>query len=520
MEWAKAPASRRQLTTLPHCFDDDIPADHDVRLVDMVLGQLDWAPWEAAYKREIGRPPIHPRVLAGIILYGTLRKLKSSRALEAALRERLDFRWLAEGRSIDHSTIAEFAIKHHEQLRAIFTSTVRVAIELGWTQLEMLAFDGTRISASNHRSRTRTPEELRELDRRLGERFDQLRQEGEAADRRWSANEEACRTRQQNDIAKKQQAIAAALKRLEELRTAGAATPARLPLTDLDARVMPNKHGGCAPNYTPLATVDVATGLMVAADVIASTEEDKELVPAILDVRATFGARAGSIALADGLMATGANLERCEQEKIDLYAPTGLERREDDPTRREDPRQPVPTERHDRLPTEKRGRTGRQLSKQAFVYDAAADCYWCPQGKALTYRQTTKEKKGKGFRERRRYRSNKQDCAGCVLKALCLQGKSVERGISREPHEDRREAQAAKMSTPSGRERYAKRRHAGERPFAMIKEEFGARRFRTRGREKVRQAWTWLATAFNLTILMRRMRGTTGPPQRVSIATS
>ena len=44
---------------------------------------------------------------------------------------------------------------------------------------------------------------------------------------------------------------------------------------DLDARVMPNKDGGYAPNYTPLATVDIDSGLIVAADVlnaIASTE--------------------------------------------------------------------------------------------------------------------------------------------------------------------------------------------------------------------------------------------------------
>ena len=31
-------------------------------------------------------PPIHPRVLAGVLLYGLLRRIRSSRALEEALQ--------------------------------------------------------------------------------------------------------------------------------------------------------------------------------------------------------------------------------------------------------------------------------------------------------------------------------------------------------------------------------------------------------------------------------------------------
>jgi hypothetical protein len=32
--------------------------------------------------------------------------------------------------------------------------------------------------------------------------------------------------------------------------------PAQVPTTDPDSRVMPNNEGGCAPNYTPIATTD------------------------------------------------------------------------------------------------------------------------------------------------------------------------------------------------------------------------------------------------------------------------
>ena len=40
---------------------------------------------------------------------------------------------------------------------------------------------------------------------------------------------------------------------------------------------MPNKDGGCAPNYTPTVTVDVDSGMIVNADVLNTINEDKEL---------------------------------------------------------------------------------------------------------------------------------------------------------------------------------------------------------------------------------------------------
>ena len=39
-----------------------------------------------------GRPAIHPRTMAGVLIYGTLRRIRSSRLLEEALTIRSDFR--------------------------------------------------------------------------------------------------------------------------------------------------------------------------------------------------------------------------------------------------------------------------------------------------------------------------------------------------------------------------------------------------------------------------------------------
>jgi len=72
-------------------LDDAIPADHSVRLLDEILGRLDWSTWESEYDGHRGQPPIHPRVLAEVILHGLLTNVRSSRKLEEALTVRLDF---------------------------------------------------------------------------------------------------------------------------------------------------------------------------------------------------------------------------------------------------------------------------------------------------------------------------------------------------------------------------------------------------------------------------------------------
>src|ERR1035437_4650790 len=106
--WAQAPADREQLVLFANKLDDAIGEDHPVRLLDEMLAAMDWAAWERHYSGVAGQPAIHPRVMAAAILYGLTVGVRTSRKLEAACLNRLDFLWLVEGRTIDHSTFAKF----------------------------------------------------------------------------------------------------------------------------------------------------------------------------------------------------------------------------------------------------------------------------------------------------------------------------------------------------------------------------------------------------------------------------
>src|ERR1700683_3650128 len=67
--WATSPLDRNQVVLFSPTLDQSIPAEHPVRLFSETLDALDFSKWESTYVRVVGQPPIHPRVLAGCILY-------------------------------------------------------------------------------------------------------------------------------------------------------------------------------------------------------------------------------------------------------------------------------------------------------------------------------------------------------------------------------------------------------------------------------------------------------------------
>ena len=106
-KWAGPELSRDQYVMMT--LDDLLAWDHRIRVVDELLERVDWSPWEERYRPSLrGQPAIHPRLLAGCILYGLMVRVRSSRQLEDATRERLDFQWFLGRRTIDHATFANF----------------------------------------------------------------------------------------------------------------------------------------------------------------------------------------------------------------------------------------------------------------------------------------------------------------------------------------------------------------------------------------------------------------------------
>lgn len=520
MEFASRRIDREQAFLFPERLDEAIGADHSVRLLDELLGRVDWSPWEARYQLQLGRPPIHPRELASVILYGIHKRIHSSRALEEALEVRLDFRWLVHGRSIDHSTINAFRNEHADALKDLFIQIVLIAQQLGHLPLASLGFDGTRMRANNRRSGTRTPEQLRCKKQELAERFQELQQrarEADVADSEQLGDQSPHRLDDEfADLERRRNRVDEAIQELEEIERRGLAVPARLPVTDPHSRVSPNKEGGFAPNYTPTATVDIDSGIVVHDDVVFGQHEDRELLGSLDAVKEDLNLEQHvDEVLADGLMSSGDNIVGCAERGVDLLSPIENEEQANNPAIRNDPSVAVPEDAWERLPRKKVKRkhgATTQLTKAAFVYDESADQYWCPRGERLVRTGQSKERENGREVLRNRYQSAREICASCPLAALCVNAKTGRRMIRHTEQEPVRLRHAEKMRREVSRRRYSRRRHAGERPFALIKHHFGFRQFTVRGREKVRIQWKWLTLAFNLHRLAALIRSNADPP--------
>ena len=74
--------------------------------------------------------------------------------------------------------------------------------------------------------------------------------------------------------------------------------------------------------------------------------------------------------------------------------------------------------------------------------------------------------------------------------------------MSRDGYEAVRRRHSERMQQEDAKERYKRRLHYGETPFAVLMAALDLRRFLLRGIEGVQQEWLWGCTAFNLKKLM------------------
>jgi transposase len=488
---------------------DAIIAPNDpVRLVDEVLQECDWTAWEDEYPRRKGQPPIQPKHIAAAILYGLYRGIRSSRKLEEACNYRFDFIWLVEGRHIDHTTFSKFRTRFRQHLKDLFKQIGRIAMAIGLIRLGEVGFDATRVKANNSRFATRTAKTLEEKLQALDELFEHLLSRLCEADAEDLGSGD--RTGLPDELAQVQQRRQRVKAALDQARAADEARrqkgidpekkPAQVPTTDPDSHVMPNKEGGYAPNYTPIATTDGERGFIVDCDVLDEVNEGAAAVPSVDRIDETFGQRPERF-LTDGGNNSGQIMAGMEERGVEFYAPAESNQPQSgNPAFRDDPHVPVPEAAWPQLPRNPQG----QLDKSCFVYVASEDQYYCPQGHAMPFERTKRVKRGGEVIPTRVYRC--PGCAGCPLASDCLTSKTKHgRMITRDPYEEVRERTAARMTTAESREIYRQRPRIAETPFGILKSVMGLRQFLLRGLEKVKTEWRWAVTAFNVMKLAREI---------------
>lgn len=410
-----------------------------------LMDELDWSAFEASYKPG-GRPPLHPKMVVGLIMYGMMLKQSSLRQLEALARRDVGAWWVAGGLTPDFTTFTKFIQRHSQLLSDDFfvQTTSRIVKQLKLTRSD-LAIDGTVVQAA---ASTAGALKREAMQKQLVEAKD----EGDT-----------------QSVAKLE-AASAVLAEREAARALAGKKPDSVVVSPLEPEAV-NQPKKNSKDYQLAYKPTLGThpsGLIVGQSLSATSEN--ECVPAILEHHErVFGAQPQR-ALADAGFLSIPLLALFVAKDLDVLMPSG------------------------RRTKEKKGREGR-FPTSNFVWDAESGAPRCPAGRTMTGGQTVQhDRAGRAYRQ---YRG--RECGTCPLREQCT--KSTARNIKRFEGDEMKAAMAEVMRHPEAQQAYRQRAAIVEPSIARLKGG-GLTRFRRRGRQNARLELSLNCVAHNLRLLL------------------
>ncbi len=477
----------------PHAIvrlDEALPPDHPVHVfVDLVRGiDLDHFIVPPGPK---GEKPYHPHALFGVLAWGYLHGVRSSRKLARLARQEATFVYLAGGGQPNYRTLARFRRDNAAAFTAVFQQTVMLALRLGLARLGHVALDGTKFKASTSKHKAMSYGRMRQREAQLTAEIARLVEQAEvqdaADDQEYGADSDRYTVTEELAFREGRLAKIRALReRLEaEQRAEQGVGEGADPMIDEkeqrsfadgDARMMLLKRGEYAYAYNAQAAVDAASGIIVAADLTNSAPDVghlPDLVGRVRGLRAladlpddeatTVSADAGYFS-ADNIAEDG--------DGIDLLLAAGR----DDPATAAVPK-------------------GGVWPADVFGFDAARDVWVCPAGKLLARQMTPPGTRGRPAKDR--YCADPADCASCPFRSRCLKPGQNRRVLVAQRSRPTG-AMRHKMRQPANRRRYARRKVIVEPVFGQLKEDRGFTTLSVRGLLLARAEYLLGCLAHNL----------------------
>lgn len=162
-------------------IDDVLPATHLARFIVNIVAMLDLRAIYGQYGA-VGGEAYAPEVLLGLLLYGYVTGVFSSRKIEKATYEINPFRFIAGGMHPDHDTIATFRKRFLSDIKELFVQVLVVAHQLGYLKLGNISLDGSKIHADASKSKAVSWGYLPKLEQRLAGEVAELLNLAEQAD--------------------------------------------------------------------------------------------------------------------------------------------------------------------------------------------------------------------------------------------------------------------------------------------------------------------------------------------------
>jgi transposase len=296
---------------------DALPEDDLVFFLLDVIPQLDLSGFHQHYGHELrGQPPFDVTMMVTLLAYGYAVGVCSSRKIAAACERNLAFRAIVGDTPPDFRTISDFRKIHRAAFKPLFIEVLRLAGEMGLVKLGNLSTDGTKMKANASRHKAMSYGYMVKDIARLEAEIEQLLQQAEKADAEQDATLGSRRgdelpaelKRRDDRLAKIREAkarleTAARVKADEEQRRRDDeqaqraaegrtrrgkepapvdATPedkAQTNFTDPEAKIMKQSNKGFDYAFNAQAVVDAGNQIIVAAEVTAAANDQRQGVP-------------------------------------------------------------------------------------------------------------------------------------------------------------------------------------------------------------------------------------------------
>ncbi len=524
--------TQAQPSLIPPSWDELIPAEHVVRVVNRAIDQIDLEPLMSQYKGG-GTSSYHPGMMLKVLVYAYTQRVYSSRQIAKALRENVNFMWLSGGNRPDFRTINGFrGEKMKGVIEEVFTAVLELLIEQGYVKLENYFVDGSKVEANANRHKVVWAKSRKKYQERLQQKVKELLKEIEQIN---SAEEEAYGDEDLEELGGKggldaekleqkiqelnqrlkekpeDKKLAKAVKVIEkdylprqmryeeqERKLAGRSSFSK---TDEDATFFRMKEDRGAEKPLPKPAYNVQLGT-----------EGQFVVGFSLHQRA--GDTACLIPHLEGLQA---NLSRIARRRPELL-----------PQWKDERVRPLPKNisadagygseenyayleahelgnyvKYNTFHREQQKHRKVELIRKAlfrsenFPYDAERDEFTCPANQRLTYRFTRYPKTENGYQtEVRVYEP--PTCNTCPLKPECTQAKNNRRLYVSFRLRRFREQAKTNLLSETGKYLRIQRNVDVEPVFGHIKHNRRFRRFSLRGLEKVKTEWGLVCIAHNM----------------------
>ena len=260
-----------------------LPGTFEFALHHLPEHEIDLSELESRYcNDEVGASAYEPRILLKIVLLAYARGMVSSRAMEAACRDNVQFIALSGDAQPDHSTLAHFVSELGEAAGKVFTQVLMICDRQGLIGREMFAIDGVKLPSNASKAKSGKRKDFVRQANKMHQAVEQLLRRH--CDNDAAGAEAELKQREQREIVRLRREACALEQWLEQhpAERTSAKGKARLSnRTDNESAKMATGKG-VVQGYTGVAAVDHKHQVVVHAQAHGSGSE-QEVLPGLLD---------------------------------------------------------------------------------------------------------------------------------------------------------------------------------------------------------------------------------------------